>query len=184
MSEQLTPQQREALAAIAAGRFLSAAQAGAVSVLNGLGLVRWTGISWEATVSGRTALADSPQAPASAGKPPGYGMGGRPPHDHDAAGLCGRSHRDLQDHLRSEHGDSAFADLSWGLLEGMHRRAHLNPDPAAPDGDARWKDLVTRLVEESRACECPHGSCPVYPHPVLREAAAATGWVPPPGEQL
>jgi hypothetical protein len=57
-------------------------------------------------------------------------------------------------------------------------------EEAAPVTEDQWKDLVTRLIEEYRACECPYGMCSVYPHPVLREAAAATGWEPPEGQQL
>jgi hypothetical protein len=50
--------------------------------------------------------------------------------------------------------------------------------------EEQWKDLTRRLIEESRACECPYGDCPVYPHPVMREAAAESGWEPPGGQQL
>jgi hypothetical protein len=50
--------------------------------------------------------------------------------------------------------------------------------------EEQWKDLVTRLIEEYRECECPYGMCEVYPHPVIREAAAAVGWQPPEGQQL
>lgn len=43
--------------------------------------------------------------------------------------------------------------------------------------------LLKRAVQEWFQCECPYGSCPVYPHPVMREAAAASGWEPPEGNQ-
>lgn len=53
------------------------------------------------------------------------------------------------------------------------------------DAGETWKDVVRRLIAEYRACERPDERCRAgWPHPVLREAAEASGYRPPDGEQL
>jgi hypothetical protein len=55
----------------------------------------------------------------------------------------------------------------------------------ADDAGGRWKDLVHRLIAEYRACTCPDPACRAgWPHPVLLEAAEASGFQVPGGEQL
>lgn len=55
----------------------------------------------------------------------------------------------------------------------------------ADDAGERWKDLVHRLIAEYRACACPDAASRAgWPHPVLREAAEASGFQVPGGEQL
>ena len=88
-----------------------------------------------------------------------------------------RADRELFDPLL---GSDFMVDLMMSDREAWQQTGTLITRAFAA-GKESHSGLMRRAVQEWLECECPLGMCPVYPHPVMREAAAACGWEPPEG---